>query len=238
MISYFLTIKNSEMSTDTKQQFLEQFPLFEVLNDEERIRLLNAVEFKIRPKYSYLYMPDESSNTIFFLVKGTIKIGTHSNDGKEVIKSILHPTAMFGELGIVGERVRQDFARAMNEEVQIFTLKVEDFKSLMRSNHQLSLRVLELIGNRLRKAENRLESLIFKDARTRIIDFLKDNAMQRGRRVGYEMLFKHSLTQQDIANITGTSRQTVTSVLNELRKENLIYFNRRSILIRDMAKLM
>ncbi|MEO1713645.1 MAG: helix-turn-helix domain-containing protein [Bacteroidota bacterium] len=51
------------------------------------------------------------------------------------------------------------------------------------------------------------------------------------------MLVKHCLTQQDIANITGTSRQTVTSVLNDLKKENLIYFNRRSILIRDMAKL-
>ena len=88
------------------------------------------------------------------------------------------------------------------------------------------------------KAEERLESLIFKDARARIIDFLKDSANKRGRRVGYEMLLKHCLTQQDIANITGTSRQTVTSVLNDLRKENLIYFNRRTILIRDMERLV
>ena len=87
------------------------------------------------------------------------------------------------------------------------------------------------------KAENRLEGLIFKDARTRIVDFIKEYAETRGRQVGYERLFKHSLTQQDIANLTGTSRQTVTSVLNELRKSNLIYFNRNSILIRDMAKL-
>lgn len=222
---------------DTKQNFLEQFPIFETLTDTEKQQLFQMVEYKTRPKYSYMYMPDEPSSVVFFLVKGTIKIGTHSNDGKEVIKSILHPFSMFGELGIVGEQKRQDFARAMNEEVGFFTLRVEDFKKLMRSNHLLSLQVLGLMGERLRKAENRLEALIFKDARTRIIDFLKDNAEQRGRRVGYEMLFKHSLTQQDIANITGTSRQTVTSVLNELRKENLIYFNRRSILIRDMTKL-
>ena len=222
---------------DTKQQFLEQFPIFGVLTDDEKSLLFEMVEYKVRPKYSYLYMPDEPSHTVFFLVKGTVKIGTHSIDGKEVIKAIWHPLAMFGELGIVGEQTRQDFARAMNEEVHFFTFRVEDFQRLMRANHQLSLKVLGLMGERLRKAENRLEALIFKDARTRIIDFLKDNAEQRGRRVGYEMLFKHSLTQQDIANITGTSRQTVTSVLNELRKENLIYFNRRSILIRDMAKL-
>ncbi len=222
---------------DTKQVFIEQFPIFNTLSDSEKQQLLQMVEYKVRPKYSYLYMPDESSNMVFFLVKGVVKIGTHSSDGKEVIKSILHPFAMLGELGIVGEEKRKDFARAMNDEVHYFTLRVEDFKKLMRSNHQLSLQVLGLMGDRLRKAESRLESLIFKDARTRIIDFLKDNAARRGRKVGYEMLFKHSLTQQDIANITGTSRQTVTSVLNELRKENLIYFNRRSILIRDMANL-
>ena len=79
--------------------------------------------------------------------------------------------------------------------------------------------------------------MILKDARARIIDFLKDNARNQGKQIGYEMLLKHSLTQQDIANFTGTSRQTVTSVLNDLKKSNLIYFKRKSILIRDMAAL-
>ena len=94
-----------------------------------------------------------------------------------------------------------------------------------------------LFGSRLMRAENKLESLIFKDARTRIIDFIKDSVNLRGRRVGYEMLLKHSLTHQDIANITCTSRQTVTLVLNELKKSDLIYFNRGKILVRDMARL-
>lgn len=225
------------MDHASKTTFLQQFPLFSVLSIEEVEKLANLVEIKIKPKYSYIYLPDEASNNVFFLVKGTMKIGTHSSDGREVIKAILHPTAMFGELGLVGEERRQDFARAMNEEVKLCVLKVSDFKALMQTNHKLCLKVITLIGSRLRRAENRLESLIFKDARTRIIEFLKDSAAKRGRRVGYEMLLKHSLTQQDIANLTGTSRQTVTSVLNELRKSDLIYFNRRSILIRDMAKL-
>ncbi len=225
------------MDTNSKITFLQQFPLFEVLSFEELEKLANTIEIKTKNKYSYIYLPDEPSNTIFFLVKGTVKIGTHSSDGREVIKSILHPTAMFGELGLVGEVRRQDFARAMNEEVKLCTLKVIDFQRLMQANHQLCLKVISLLGGRLRTAENRLEGLIFKDARTRIIDFLKDSVEKRGRRIGYEMLLKHSLTQQDIANLTGTSRQTVTSVLNDLRKSDLIYFNRRSILIRDVARL-
>ena len=225
------------METTTKISFLEQFPLFDCLSSDEKISLEKYVDYRIKRKYSYVYLPDEPSQTVFFLVKGTVKIGTHSNDGREIIKAILHPTAMLGELGLVGEKHRQDFARVMNEEVHLIALKVDDFQKLMESNHMLCLKVISLLGKRLRTAENRLESLIFKDARTRIVDFIKDSASKRGRRVGYEMLLKHSLTQQDIANLTGTSRQTVTSVLNELRKADLIYFNRRSILIRDMAKL-
>jgi len=220
-----------------KASLFEHFPLFSVLSPEEKQQLIEVAAYKICPRYNFIYLPDDPSDSIFFLARGTVKIGTHSSDGKEVIKAILHPTAMFGELGIIGEEKRQDFARAMGEDVHYCILKVEDFKRFMESNHALCLKILSLVGNRLRKAEGRLEALIFKDARTRIIEFLKDSANSRGRRVGYETLLKHSLTQQDIANITGTSRQTVTAVLNDLRKSNLIYFNRKSILIRDMAKL-
>ena len=216
---------------------LEHFPIFSSLNESEMTLLENMVEKHTVPKYSFIYLPDEASKHILFLCKGAIKIGTHSADGKEVIKAVLHPLAMFGELAIIGETHRQDFAQAMNNEVQYLSLKVEDFKRLMQTNFDLCSHVLSMMGNRLIKAENRLEGLIFKDARTRIVDFIKDFAENRGRQVGYERLFKHSLTQQDIANLTGTSRQTVTSVLNDLRKSNLIYFNRNSILIRDMAKL-
>lgn len=222
---------------ESKLSFIENLPLFDCLDQAGKEQLAACMELRTKRKFSFIYMPDEASTHLFFLTKGTIKIGTHSSDGREVIKAILHPTAMFGELGLVGEESRQDFARAMNEEVQLCVIKVDDFQKLMESNHSLCLRVISLMGKRLKRAENRLESLIFKDARTRIVDFLKDSVSKRGRRVGFEMLLKHSLTQQDIANLTGTSRQTVTSVLNDLRKSDLIYFNRRSILIRDLANL-
>jgi CRP-like cAMP-binding protein len=104
-------------------------------------------------------------------------------------------------------------------------------------NKELSFKVINFMGKRLERIENKLESFIFRNARSRIIDFLKENALERGRQVGYELFFKHNLTQQDIANLTGTSRQTVTSVLNELKKLNLIHFNRNGVLIRDIAKL-
>lgn len=225
------------MSNTTNMDFLKNFPLFDCLTEEDFAIMETMVESHTKPKYSFLYLTNEPSDAVFFLSKGIIKTGTHSDDGREVIKSILHPISMFGELGLVGEQERTEFARAMNQEVKYCTIKVVDFKRLMHRNHELSMKIMQIVGKRLMKAENRLEALIFKDARARIIDFLKDSVLREGRKVGYEMLLKHCLTQQDIANITGTSRQTVTSVLNELRKENLIYFNRRTILIRDMERL-
>ena len=162
---------------------------------------------------------------------------SHSADGKEIIKSIIHPQAMFGEMCLMGQEKRVDFAKTMNSGVEYFTVSNKVFSQLMKSNRELNDNFMDIIGKRLTQAESRLESLIFKDARSRIIDFLKDSLDKRGRKVGFEMMFKHSLTQQDIANLTGTSRQTVTSVLNELKKENLIYFTRNSILVRDVAKL-
>ncbi len=224
-------------TTITKSNFLKTIPLFTVLSEEELETFGQRVEIEVKPKQEFVYLPDELSTHLFFLMEGSIKIGTHSSDGREVIKSVLYPTAVFGELGLVGQTHRIDYAKAMGSGIKFCSVAVKDFKALMRSNHKLCLKVFEMIGERLNDAESRLESLILKDARTRIIDFLKDSANKRGRKVGYEMLVKHSLTQQDIANITGTSRQTVTSVLNELRKSNLIYFNRRSILIRDLQSL-
>ena len=225
------------MKTSSKFEFLSQFPLFSVLTEEELSYLVNYTKSESYEKFSQVYLEGDVSDTMYFLTKGIIKIGTHSIDGREVIKAILHPHAMFGELGVVGESNRQSFAFSMNEPVECLALKISDFRKLMELNHQLCFNVIEMIGKRLRLAEGKLESLIFKDARARIIDFLKDSVAQRGKQIGYEMLLKHSLTQQDIANITGTSRQTVTSVLNDLRKSDLIYFNRRSILIRDMNRL-
>lgn len=221
----------------SKENFLGHFPFFQGITNEERERLENMVELRVKTKYSYIYHPGDQSNEVYFLAKGTVKISTHSDDGKEVIKSLIHPKAMFGELGLIGEPYRKDFAQSLKEEVHIYVLKISDFKRLMNNNLTISERIMEIFGSRLRSAESKLEALIFKDARTRIIDFIKDAVNKRGRRIGYEMLLKHSLTHQDIANITCTSRQTVTLVLNELRKSDLIYFNRGKILVRDMAKL-
>jgi CRP/FNR family transcriptional regulator, cyclic AMP receptor protein len=217
--------------------YLKQIPLFDGLSSDEQRQLAAMMEPVSKHKYAIIFTPGDSSDRLFFLAKGVVKISTHSADGREVIKSLLHPNAMFGERGLVGELQRQDFAQALREEVQLYSILVSDFQQLMRANFDLCNRVMQLFGQQLAQTENRLESLLFKDARTRIIEFIKDSIEGQGRQVGFEMLLKHSLTHQDIANITCTSRQTVTLVLNELKKSDLIHFNRGKILVRDLNRL-
>ena len=229
--------RNLGNTPEVKMAFIERFALFSCLSPEEKLVLANQMEHREKSRYSFVYETGEGSEVLYLLAEGAIKIGATSHDGKEVIKALIHPLAMFGELGLVGEVRRQEFAQVMKEEVVLFAVKVEDFRRLMRQNFELCNRVMLYLGSRLSLAEQKMESLIFKDARTRIVDFIKDSVSDRGQRVGYEMLLRHSLTHQDIANITCTSRQTVTLVLNELRKSDLIYFNRGKILVRDLARL-
>jgi CRP-like cAMP-binding protein len=216
---------------------LQQFPLLSSLSVEDLSVLAKMAEPCTVPKHTYIYLADEPSNYICLLVEGAVKIGIFSPDGREIIKNIQHPFTMYGELGLTGECKRVEFASSMGREVVFYKVAVDDFKSLLQENFDLAKSVMLYLGERLRKAERQWESLILKDVRTRIVEFLKESAGERGRQVGFETLVKHGLTQQDIANLVGASRQTVTAILNELKKSNLIHFNRNTILIRDMEKL-
>ncbi len=187
-------------------------------------------------KGDYIFLPDEHSDKIYFITEGRVKIGAFGDSGKEITKTILTEGEVFGELALIGEKKRRDFALAM-EKTEVCILTVDDIKGLMRDHSAFSLFLMRIMGSRVLEMEQRLESLVFKDSRTRIIEFLRELADKRGQRVGYEMLVRKFLTHQEIANLTATSRQTVTTVLNELRNKNILTFNRRRLLIRDMDLL-
>lgn len=192
---------------------------------------------KTYKKGDYIYLPEEQSDRLFLMTNGRVKIGTYSESGKEITKTILNSGEVFGELSLIGEDKRRDFAMAM-EDTEVCILTVDDMKSLMREHNGLSLFLMKIMGSRMLDMENRLESLVFKDSRTRIIEFLHDMGVKKGQRVGYETLVRKFMTHQEIANLTATSRQTVTTVLNELRNKNVLTFNRRRLLIRDMDQLL
>ncbi len=187
-------------------------------------------------KGEYIYLPEEHADKVYFISDGRVKIGNYGDSGKEITKAILNAGEVFGELSLIGQTERRDFAYAM-EKTSCCVLSVEEMKNLMRDHGGLNLFLMKIMGSRVLQMEQRLESLVFKDSRTRIIEFLLEMAEKRGQRVGYEYVVRKFITHQEIANITATSRQTVTTVLNDLRNKNLLTFDRRRLLIRDLDGL-
>jgi CRP-like cAMP-binding protein len=223
----------------TKLWWIEKTHLFAGLSDQEMKKVEERSTMKTKRKGTHIYFPNEPSKVIFFLKNGKVRIGSYSSNGKEIINGIMHPGDMFGELGLVGQNTRNDFAIAMDDDARLCTIVVGEVLGMMRSNADLSIKITTTIGNRLTKVERKFESLIFKDARTRIVDLVKKMATDRGKMLaGGSILLEHSLTHQDIASLTATSRQSVTTVLNELQELELINFDRKTILIHEMGKLI
>ncbi len=224
------------MDTKTKLWYFEDFNILEALSPEEKQKLSDRANHYDAPRKEMLYFPEDSSNKIYFLKEGKVKISTMSEEGREMILSILGPGEVFGEMGLTGEEKRDHFAEA-TEDISYCIADVEDLKDLIAHNPQFNLQITKLIGLRFKKIQNRLEAMCFKSAPERIRQFIKDMMEEHGRDVGYEKEVKLNLTHQNIADLTATSRQTVTTLLNDLEKEGLILYDRKRILVREPEKL-
>ncbi|MCB9230825.1 MAG: Crp/Fnr family transcriptional regulator [Bacteroidia bacterium] len=207
-------------------------PLEEVLSQVADVTTVRA-----KAKNSFIYFQGEHADCLFYLTRGRVKITNYSNDGRGIIKEILMEGSIFGEGALTGEKSRRDFAVAMDDEVSFVMLKIDEVQELMRFHPAFGLKIAERLSLRVASLEDRIESLLFKKSRTRIQEYLVKLARQQNKRVGEEYLVTPFLTHQEIARMTDTSRQTVTAVLNDLKKRNLVWFDRRRLLIRDLESL-
>ncbi len=224
------------MDTRNAMQILETSPLFAVLSPTERALLQQGGVVQTYGKHAVLYKPDQVADKVFFMLKGVVKVAVHA-EKKDIIKYIVRPGGMFGESCLTGDNIRRDFAYAMDDHLEVLELQVDAVQKIMRGNFAFAQSLLFFLGERLRHTENQLENVVLKDSRSRIIEFLHQMGHEQGRQVGFETLVKHNMTHQDIADLTGTSRQMVTAVLNQLKRSNVLYFNRKKILFRDLNAL-
>ncbi|MBK8624744.1 MAG: Crp/Fnr family transcriptional regulator [Saprospiraceae bacterium] len=198
------------------------------------------IEFKSKSKTikkgDYIYLPEEMSDKIYFILEGKVKLGTYRDGDKEVVTAILTKGDVFGEGSILGAQKRKDFAIAADT-TELSILTQEEFNYLVKKYAALNILMMQIMSDRVSEMEERLESLVFKDSKTRILDFLIRSVEKKGQRIGYEWVLRNFITHQDIASLTSTSRQSVTMILNELRNENIIQFDRKRLLVRDFDKL-
>lgn len=188
-------------------------------------------------KGDFVFLPDNKADSLFFVVRGKVKIGSYADGQKEVIKSICSVGDIFGELAYLDSSRRINFAQSLSDHTILYEMDVKWIDFLSREEQNLTGVIFTKLSDRIAELEQKVTSLVAKDAKSRIIDYLVNQAEKEGVKVGYEVMVKNYLTHYEIASITGTSRQTVTSLLNQLKEQNFINFNRKQFLIRDLDNL-
>jgi CRP/FNR family cyclic AMP-dependent transcriptional regulator len=217
--------------------YFESVNLFKILCPTKFEAARTNHTFRTLKKNEYVYFEGEGADEIYFVSSGRVKIFEIKDKKEEVVKSMLSAGEIFGELAIADEERRTDFAQAVENNTVVCCLKLTDMKQLVVNDKTCSFSILKLIGFKLHKLERKIEQLVFKDVRTRVVEFLKDAAEWKGKKVGTETLILTPLTHKEMGKLIGLSRQSVTATLNQLKDENKIYFDRKRILIRDLNEL-
>ncbi len=224
------------MTADLNMHLNNPINFVNIINLRMMNKELTALKTKSFQKNDAIYLPLNRTNHIYIVKEGRVKVGSSSGDDREIIKRVVAKGEIFGALSFIGQGTPNDYAIAM-EDTEVYLLTKEEMLSLLPDQNILNQLIIQLLGSRLIDMEARVESMVFKSSRSRVINFLDNLVKRRGQRVGYEMLVRKFFTHQEIANLTATSRQTVTTVLNELKSKNILVFNRSRLLIRDMELL-
>jgi CRP/FNR family cyclic AMP-dependent transcriptional regulator len=226
------------MADDESMLLIRNYDLWCNLSDEE-YKDLN-VEHRVLevPKGEYIYFEAYNHNKIYFVKEGTIKIGYIDQEGNEKVKEIIQQGELFGQFSLEKNNLHGEFAQAYRNDVSLCSFTIDNFERLLKSRPDLALRYSKQVGAKLRNIENRLVNLLNKDVRTRLIHFLWQLVEQNlGENTVDGFCMPNYLTHEDIANLIGSSRQTVTTLINELEGEGILSYNRQEICFMNVKKL-
>ena len=211
--------------------FFDDVNLFKVLCPHKFKSYKADHDFDAYKKKDYIYFEDDSANKVYLIENGKVKIGYYNEAGDEIIKAILTKGELFGEKAILGEDKRNEFAQSIDNKTSICPIGVQTMHDLMRNNQSFSFSVYKFIGFKFKKLERRLQLLLFKDTKTRLLEFLDELCTDFGYdcdKTG-DHVVNHPYTQKDIASLIGTSRPTLNILLNELKEEKILNFSRKKI---------
>lgn len=225
------------MYEDLKYWYLRDHKLFRTLSFGQIKQLCIITGFKKANKGEIIYFSSSDVPRIFLLKKGNIKIVAVDEDGNETIKDIIQKGDLFGELTLETDDQTNEYAKVLSDDVAICSFLLSDFEDLLLRNPSLALSYTKFVGLKMKRIKNSYSNLISKDAKTRLFQFLKDWAEKEGKRVGNKVVIENYLTQNDIAQIICTSRQTTTQLLNEMENNGTLIYNRKEIIISDITKL-
>ena len=225
------------MFEELKYWYLRDHKLFWTLSQSQIKQLCIITGFKKAKKGDVIYFAASDLPRVFLLKKGAIKIVSLDEEGNETIKDIIQKGDLFGELELDTDRKSNEYAKALTDEIIICSFLLSDFENLLLQHPNLALTYTKFVGLKMKRIKNSYANLMSKDAKTRLITFFKEWAEREGKKEDNRVYLENYLTQNDIAQIICTSRQTATSLLNELEDSGLLYYSRKQIIIEDLSKL-
>jgi CRP/FNR family cyclic AMP-dependent transcriptional regulator len=211
-----------------KLWYLKRCDLFERLTPDELRRVELASRARAFPRNSPIYLPADETDSVFLLASGRAQICHIHSDGKQSILAFIDPGELFGELALFEPGQREEYAEAA-EPSTVVMIPGDEMRRLMAAHPDVTLGITKLIGLRRRRIERRLKNLLFLSNRERITHLLLELAEQYGRRTPEGVQLGIRLSHQELANVVGSTRETVTVILGELQNEGLIAVGRRKV---------
>ena len=214
------------------KDFISSVSIFEKLDDTVLEKISSLVSVREYPKGSMIILEEEFGDIVFIIKKGTVKITRVNDEGKEVILAMLGEMEVFGEMAIIDGESRSANALAQ-ENCELLAISSEDFISLLKNHFSVSLGLMGELAKRLRKSDQHIEALSLSDAEHRIGVSILNLAEEIGVIRKGKVTIENLPFQQDIANMSGTSRETVSRILKLFEDSQLILKEGHRVLIPD-----
>jgi len=215
---------------------LKTCDLFSRLSPDQIDRIETRSRSRTIPAGTPIYLPSEKADSVFLLVKGLVKVCHLTMDGKESILAFVEPGELFGELAIFGDEDRDEYVETI-ETSTVMMIPAAEITQLMAVHSDVAFGITKLINLRRHRIERRLKNLLFLSNRERLVQLLLDLAEQFGSQADDGIRLHIKLSHQDLGNLIGSTRETVTVILGQLRAEGSIDGGRRRIVLTDPQRL-
>ncbi len=216
-------------------RLLKKVPLFSKINEADLVQIADQCVHRICRENQVILVEEETGQTLFILLRGTVKVTRTSDEGREVIITILKSGDFFGELSVLDGKGRSATVVAM-EEAELLTLRRSEFLLMLERFPQIAIEMMKVLADRIRRNDIIIEKLTLQDAVGRVGSTLIHVAEQTGYLRGESMVIPKLPVQQDLANMDGTARETVSRVMALFESKKWIERDGHRVVINDFEK--
>nr|WP_276547738.1 Crp/Fnr family transcriptional regulator [Brevibacterium luteolum] len=210
--------------------------MFAGLDDESTSALLKFMKPRSLRRGTVLFREGDSGNELYIVSTGKLKVGRESPDGRENLLSVVGPGEMIGELTLFDPGSRSTTVTAVSQ-TELLSLEHNDLMTWLEERPQAAMNLLRALAQRLRRTNDTVGDLVFSDVPGRVAKALLDLAERFGKQGPDGTLVAHDLTQEELAQLVGASRETVNKALADFAARGWLRLEARAVVILDQERL-